>query len=290
MKVFISWSNPVSQQIALLFRDWLPQVIQLIKPYVSSEDIDKGTRWLIDIAQELNESSYGIICVTKENMNAPWINFEAGALSKKLGKSFVSPFLFDLKPSDVTGPLVQFQQTIFDKEDIRKLLYSINTSCGDERLSDQLLEKSFERCYLDLESGLKLIREKHLGQNLETNSTRDIGEMVEEILDTTRSNLKISNAIEQMLPPNFFEEQLKLRKQQLRRLKHEAQLTDERIKIKKEHLNTYSNQLDILILELFKQTRSYDYESVLVDKELFHKISCIHSNWQAFSREKDTYV
>ena len=61
MKVFISWSGECSKKVALLFRDWLPTVIQAIDPFVSSEDIEKGARWNTDIAQELKESSFGLI-------------------------------------------------------------------------------------------------------------------------------------------------------------------------------------------------------------------------------------
>ena len=82
MKVFISWSGNISLKVALIFRDWLPSVIQSIEPYVSSEDIDKGARWSTDIAKELENSTFGILCVTKENLEAPWLSFEAGALSK----------------------------------------------------------------------------------------------------------------------------------------------------------------------------------------------------------------
>ena len=82
MKVFISWSGVDSHSAAVALRDWLPSVIQLLEPYVSSEDIDKGARWSTDIAAELAGSDWGILCVTKENVQAPWLNFEAGALSK----------------------------------------------------------------------------------------------------------------------------------------------------------------------------------------------------------------
>ena len=38
MKVFISWSGEISRNLALAFRDWLPSVINAIKPpYVSAE-------------------------------------------------------------------------------------------------------------------------------------------------------------------------------------------------------------------------------------------------------------
>jgi len=42
MKVFISWSGELSHKVARIFRDWLPNVVQILEPYVSSEDIDKG--------------------------------------------------------------------------------------------------------------------------------------------------------------------------------------------------------------------------------------------------------
>ena len=77
MKVFISWSGEKSNKIANILREWIPCVIQSIKPYVSSKDIDKGARWSTDIAKELEDSHFGIICITKSNINAPWINIEA---------------------------------------------------------------------------------------------------------------------------------------------------------------------------------------------------------------------
>ncbi len=58
MKVFLSWSGPLSFKIATELRDWLPLVIQTLAPYVSSEDIDKGARWGIDIAKELEASTF----------------------------------------------------------------------------------------------------------------------------------------------------------------------------------------------------------------------------------------
>jgi len=115
MKVFLSWSGEQSHKVAVVFRDWFPSVIQSSVPYVSSEDIDKGARWSTDIATELEDSTFGILCVTKDNLNAPSLTFEAGALSKTMDKAFVSPFLFNIKRSEVDGPILQFQSTIFEK-------------------------------------------------------------------------------------------------------------------------------------------------------------------------------
>jgi hypothetical protein len=144
MKVFISWSGDLSNKVALELREWLPSVIQAIEPYVSSEDIDKGTRWSSDISKELEASSFGIKCVTPENLGASWINFEAGALSKTLDKSRVCPFLFQLKRSEVQGPLLQFQSTIYDREDVLKLLHSINNAAEPHCIDDARLDSIFD--------------------------------------------------------------------------------------------------------------------------------------------------
>lgn len=159
MKVFISWSGNKSHKVALVYRDWLPSVIQTIEPYVSSEDIDKGARWSTDIATELEDSTFGILCVTKENLDAPWLAFEAGALSKTMDKSFVSPFLFDIKRSEVDGPILQFQSTIFQKEDIKKLVKTLNKACGESSITDARLEKAFEVWFPTLEEELNKLKD-----------------------------------------------------------------------------------------------------------------------------------
>ena len=74
MKVFIAWSGDISQKVAIVLREWLPGVIAALEPYVSAEDMGKGDRWGAVIAKQLEESSYGILCVTRSNIDAPWLN------------------------------------------------------------------------------------------------------------------------------------------------------------------------------------------------------------------------
>lgn len=194
MKVFLSWSGERSHKVALAFRDWLPSVIQSIEPYVSSEDIDKGARWSTDIAKELEDSTYGILCVTQDNMNAPWLTFEAGALSKTMDKSFVSPFLFDVKRSEVHGPILQFQSTIFEKEDIRKLVLGLNKASEEETLNEERLNKAFDVWYPTLEDDLRKLTDLQI---VDEESTSDSSpenhnsEILEEILDLSRVNQKL---------------------------------------------------------------------------------------------------
>ena len=196
MKVFLSWSGEKSHKVAKIFREWLPSVIQNIVPYVSSEDIDKGARWSTDIASELEEASFGILCVTPENLNAPWLNFEAGALSKTIDKSFVSPFLFEISRSQVQGPILQFQSTIFSKDEIRKLLMSLNKA-SDNKLTDERLDKALDAWYPQLEESLNELKstgensENALVESAEDNSRESFSGVLEEILELSRTNQKL---------------------------------------------------------------------------------------------------
>lgn len=191
MKVFISWSGNKSHKVGLIFRDWLPSVIQNLEPYVSSEDIDKGARWSTDIAKELEDSTFGILCVTKENLHAPWLSFEAGALSKTMDKAFVSPFLFDIKRSEVNGPILQFQSTIFNKEDIKKLVYTLNKACGEGGLQENRLEKAFGVWYPTLETELNKLRDVSESDESEIISEDHSSTILEEILELSRDNQKL---------------------------------------------------------------------------------------------------
>lgn len=183
MKVFISWSGERSRLMAEALREWLPTIIQAVDPWVSSEDINKGGRWGSEIAEQLEKSQIGIICLTKENMEAPWILFEAGTLSKAVGRSFVCPYLLDLKPTDIKGPLGLFQATICDKVDTRKLVDTINQALEEKkRLPKDRLDKIFERGWPELE---KLLKDIPLTK-AEMGPIRSDRELFEEILSIVR--------------------------------------------------------------------------------------------------------
>ncbi len=214
MKVFLSWSGEKSHEIALVFREWFPSVIQSIKPYLSSEDIDKGARWSTDIAEKLKDSSFGILCVTKDNIDAPWLIFEAGALSKTMDKSFVSPFLFGIKLSEVVdSPLLQFQATTFDKEDVFKLVITMNKACGESRLTDENLRKAFDLWWPSLKKDLDdLVDFQESNSEAKRSKSTDCGDILEEILNLSRSNQKLLRNPESDISETFakIEERLQI--------------------------------------------------------------------------------
>ena len=159
MKVFISWSGEISHKVAMALHRWLPSVIQALEPYISSEDIAKGTRGIADISEALEHSSFGILCLTKDNIYAPWLIFEAGALSKSVKQGRVAPFLFGVELSEMTNsPLLQFQATTFAKDDVKKLLDSLNTAGAAPLLREDLLNDAFDTLWTRLEDRLNEIK------------------------------------------------------------------------------------------------------------------------------------
>lgn len=213
MKVFISWSGEKSKKVAQIFRDWLPTVIQAIEPFVSSEDIEKGSRWNTDIAQELKESKFGLICVTKDNLTAPWLNFEAGALSKTIDNTYVAPILLDLKPSELKGsPISQFQATSFSKDDMKRLIETLNVAAGN-CLAPARLDKAFELCYPDLEKDIAELKKLNIKEieepTTETNSHIDTS-ILEELLETARNTQRLLGNTDAKLYSNIDEVQKKV--------------------------------------------------------------------------------
>ena len=143
MNIFISWSGERSRQVAELMKQWVKCVIQSTSPWISTKDIERGSLWAAEIGNQLQDTTNGIICLTKENKNAPWILFEAGALAKGLQSSRIYTILVDLDPADVTGPLAQFNHTKPIREDMFKLIRTINLNCTPSLESD-VLERTFD--------------------------------------------------------------------------------------------------------------------------------------------------
>lgn len=202
MKVFISWSGELSRELAEALRDWLPAVLQSVKPFFTPNDIEKGARWGKDIAQELQSSAVGIFCLTKENLTKPWIMFEAGALSKQLDSSRVCPVLFGVESADLEGPLVQFQASPFSEVEIKKLIRTMNSGLGDQKLDDGVLNSVFEMWWPKLTEKVTKILEKHQSRVVNPSGTRSDRDLLEEVLELARLNAssptKISRRISNM--------------------------------------------------------------------------------------------
>jgi hypothetical protein len=191
MDVFISWSGAKSKKVGEILRDWLPAVIQAVTPYFTPDDVAKGAKWSTEISKQLEACRVGILCITPDNFGAPWLLFEAGALSKNLDKSRVCPILFGLEPADVTGPLVQFQFTQFTKEDFKRLISTINAELEEHKLADSTLQTVFETWWPKLEGQVReqLARPVKSKGDAAKRSDRDL---LEEVLSLARTTAEES--------------------------------------------------------------------------------------------------
>jgi hypothetical protein len=197
MKVFISWSGLQSKHIAHALRIWLRLVIQHIDPWMSELDIDAGQRWVNELWKGLQDSRFGIVCLTAENLQAPWMHFETGALAKAVDQR-VCPYLYEIQPGIVQGPLSQFQMKKTDKTGTRELLQSINeasTSLHEKALPIEDLHEVFEIWWPKLEEMLKAVP---------TTTTPapprpEAADMLEELLELVRNLARSSPSRDDLL-------------------------------------------------------------------------------------------
>lgn len=185
-KVFISWSGELSQNLAKAIRNWLPSALQFVKPYFTPDDIEKGTKWSSEISTELEQSNVGIICLTNDNINNPWILFEAGALSKNIKHSHVCTLLFNLEPAQISGPLSSFQATKFVKEDFKKIVQTINATANERKLETAVLDDVFETWWPKLDKQINEILKNP--PSIQKSQKRDERDILEEILELSKIN------------------------------------------------------------------------------------------------------
>jgi hypothetical protein len=181
MKVFISWSGDRSQALAKALREWFPLVLHFIDPFVSQSDINAGDRWSVEIGQELANSNFGVICITRENVAAPWILFEAGALAKSMQEGRMIPLLLDLDFQEISGPLAQFQAKKCERDGIKDLIFSLNR-VSSEPVDENRLARLFEMAWSDLEIKISdLPKEEKTGKQ-----NRPQGDILEELVSSVR--------------------------------------------------------------------------------------------------------
>jgi hypothetical protein len=156
MKVFISWSGERSHLLAEALHGWLPLVLHYVKPWLSEADVAAGERWAQAVAQELESSNFGIICVTPENIGSPWVLFEAGALAKSMQGAKVIPLLWNLEFSDISGPLAQFQAKKVERGGLAEVINSINQS-AEQIVPEDRARQLFSALWPEFEKQLEAI-------------------------------------------------------------------------------------------------------------------------------------
>jgi TIR domain len=160
-EIFISWSKTASHQAAVAFKDWLKGVVNGVEPWVSSQDIEKGTSWFKSISEQLSRSRACILLITPENIKSEWLYYEAGAVRHAMGDdALICAYLLEVEPGALSGgPLGQYQMTKFEKEDTWLLVKTLNGRLSTPH-NEAMLRNGFDGKWQSLRTKLTKVVEK----------------------------------------------------------------------------------------------------------------------------------
>lgn len=154
---------------------------------MSEEDVETGQRGLVRIEEELNGTTFGIVVVTRTNQNAQWLNFEAGALSKQVGSERTRvPFVavgFD-RPSDVTGPIGQFQGVLANRDGLHKLVKNIG---GVVSANGDTVEQRFNAFWAQMQEAIESAPNDAVPADTAAADRPSIDDMISEVLGHVRA-------------------------------------------------------------------------------------------------------
>lgn len=196
MDVFISWSGDRSKALAQALSGWLPDIVQALTPWISSESLSSGVRWTPSLTQRLEATNFGILAITPVSLGEPWLLYEAGALSK-LSDAKVVPVVLGVSKA-IPGPLGQFQARDTSKGDLLALCRDLNEASGKAVIPEGRLVDQFERCWPGFEAALAAVEQiDEPMPHVTHDPVRSDPGMIEEILlrvrDLQRGPLPSSN-------------------------------------------------------------------------------------------------
>lgn len=198
--VFISWSGKASQIMAGSVKSLLEIFMPWAELFLSTE-IQAGKQWRSEINESLKSCNFGIVCLTPENVNSPWIHFEAGALSKMTEQLFV--LWLGENAADIPEPLGAFQICTGTKEGVEKLLKglsSVSSEIGQAEVKNA--SKSIDYAWADFDRKFIEARES-VGFN--KSNSRSIDEKLDEILLNVRKLNFNSNTTDRTGKYSFLE-------------------------------------------------------------------------------------
>src|SRR5579862_9252521 len=195
MRIFTSWSGDRSKAAALGLKSLLQDLFEEAVQVFVSDHIAPGEAWAQRIGTELEQSEFGILCLTRDNWQSPWLLFEAGAIAKRFATTRVVPYLIDeLPPASDRSPLAQFQHVRADREGTYRLVESINSIRDNPKPADRL-SRSFDKWWPDLEQTIKTVQAANATQP----APRTDRDLLETILQRIESLSRRESGIE--LPP-----------------------------------------------------------------------------------------
>jgi hypothetical protein len=159
------------------------------------------------IAFNLEHAFFGIVCLTRENFASPWINFEAGALSKHVTIDRVSPLLIDIGITELgPSPLAQFQATFTEKADFKRLLRSVaEQSKLPHALSN--LEVYIDNFWIDFDEKLRIAAQMGAIPSKSIEISKTEAQLNELARQLNAISYKL-NSPEKLLPPEYIKDAL----------------------------------------------------------------------------------
>lgn len=150
--VFLSWSGARSECLARYVHNSLPTIVPGVRLFYSPA-IDPGATWTNAIAAAIRKSRVAILCITRDNLLSPWLQFEAGALWQRPGgATAVCPLLLDVSHKDLPGTLQLFQTRHFDKKGFKELCEFLGRKA---RVGPTRLRNNFKAVWPGLEGDVQ---------------------------------------------------------------------------------------------------------------------------------------
>lgn len=167
-QVFLSWSGTRSRSVAIALKKWLEeQIFESLAAWMSDRDIAMGSLNHPSIEENLDRLDAAILVLTVANQSSPWVNYEAGALSRqfKANKRLVIPLLIDGESMDeLRPPLNQFQGQTLTREGVHRIL---ETLCEVQGIDKQKASVRLESHWDSLESEITRILADSAGSKAE---------------------------------------------------------------------------------------------------------------------------
>lgn len=120
MKIYLSWSGELGRRASKSLGSALQQLIPTLKILSPPSDVSAGARWVDQTHNAIRGSQVALVCVTNDSRGAPWQLYELGVLASS--EATVVPWLVDIEPSDLEGPLQQIQALRSDAQSFRRLV------------------------------------------------------------------------------------------------------------------------------------------------------------------------
>src|SRR5262245_28012210 len=114
-RIFVSWSGGLALDVARIVASWLGYMFN-VECFVSKDDIAKGASWPASLSEELATAVCAVVCVTPENLGAPWLHTEIGALTRSFSNDDasrrVAPLLIgEIADEQLLGAMPLLQHT-----------------------------------------------------------------------------------------------------------------------------------------------------------------------------------